>query len=72
MNISIIVFVWVLYEVPFHGFSTFDRNQLAKIRQHGFKEHLTISEDVKFEPDLLKTNEEIAPQSLRILQMFVC
>ena len=62
----------VLYEVPFHGFSTFDRNQLAKIRQHGFKEHLTISEDVKFEPDLLKTNEEIAPQSLRILQMFVC
>ena len=61
----------VLYEVPFHGFSTFDRNQLAKIRQHGFKEQLTKSEDVKFEPDLLKTNEEIAPQSLRILQMFL-
>ena len=59
------------YEVPFHGFSTFDCNQLTKLRQDGFKERLTISEDVKFERDLLKTNEEIAPQSLRILQMFV-
>ena len=60
--------------MKFHstGFSTFDCNQLAKIRQHGWKERLTISEDVKFERDLLKTNEEIAPQSLRILQMFCC
>ena len=38
------------------------RIQLAKIRQHRYKEHLKISRDAKFKNDLLKTNENIASQ----------
>ena len=46
-------------------------DQLAKIRQQGWKEHLKISTHAKFERDLLKTNEQIAPQSRRIFRTFV-
>ena len=35
--------------------STFDWDQLLKIRQHSWKEHLKISENAKFEGYLLKT-----------------
>ena len=35
------------------------RIQLAKIRQHRYKEHLEISRDGKFKNDLLETNEDI-------------
>ena len=42
-----------------HGFSTFHWDQLAKIRQHGWKERLKISKAAKFESDVLKTNEAI-------------
>ena len=47
------------------------RDQLAKIRQQGCKEHLKISTHAKFERDLLKTNEQIARQSRRIFRTFV-
>ena len=40
-------------------FSTFHWDQLAKIRQHGWKECLKISKVAKFENDVLKTNEAI-------------
>ena len=43
----------------------------AKIRQHGWKERLHIHKVAKFENDLMKTREDLAPQSRRILQMFV-
>ena len=43
-----------------------------KIHQHSLKEPLKISKVAKFESDLLKTNEEIAPESCEILLMFVC
>ena len=43
-------------------------DQLTKIRQHGGKERLKISKAAKFESDLLKTNEDIDPQSRVILR----
>ena len=38
-------------------------DQLGKVRQHHWKEHLQISQTTKFESDLLKTNEDMAPKS---------
>ena len=37
-------------------------NKLAKIRRHHWKGRFKISKINKFERDLLKTNEDIAPQ----------
>ena len=37
--------------------------QLAKTREHSWKEHLETGEAAKFESDLFKTNEGIAPLS---------
>ena len=49
---------------PFHDFfSTFDMDKLGKIRRQHWKELLKIIKIVKFECDLLKTNEDTAPQS---------
>ena len=42
--------------------------QLAKIRQYGGKERLKISKVARFESDLLKNNEDKAPQSRVILR----
>ena len=42
----------------------------GKILGHHWKKHLKISETAKFESDLLKTNEDMAPQSREILQTF--
>ena len=48
-------------------FSTFDWDQLGKILQHSWKKYLKISSKVvNFESDLLKTNEDIAPQRRKI------
>ena len=48
---------------PFHDFfSTFDMDKLGKIRRQHWKELLKIIKIVKFECDLLKTNEDTAPQ----------
>ena len=48
-------------------FSTFDWDQLGKILQHSWKKYLKISSKViNFESDLLKTNEDIAPQRREI------
>ena len=48
-------------------FSTFDWDQLGKILQHSWKKYLKISSKViHFESDLLKTNEDIAPQRREI------
>ena len=48
-------------------FSTFDWDQLGKIFQHSWKKYLKISSKViNFESDLLKTNEDIAPQRREI------
>ena len=46
-------------------------DKLGKIHQHHWKERLKISKTAKFECDLLKTNEDSAPQSREILQTFV-
>ena len=45
--------------------------KFRKIRGHHWKEGLKISKIVKFESDLLKTNEDVASQSREILQTFV-
>ena len=45
-------------------------DKLGKIRRHHWKERLKISKSTKFESDLLKTNDDISPQSREILQMF--
>ena len=46
--------------------------KLGKIRQLRWKERLENIKIARFESDLLKTNEDIAPhQSREILQMFV-
>ena len=51
-------------------FSTFDMDKLGKIRRHHWKERIKISKIAKFQSDLLKTNEVIAPQSREILYLF--
>ena len=51
--------------------STFDMDKLGKIHWFCWKEDFLISEIAKFANDLLKTNEDIGPQSPQILQMFV-
>ena len=43
-------------------------DQLAKIRQNGWKERLKISKVAKFESDLLKTYKYTAPQRREIIQ----
>ena len=62
----------------FHGFffvvvvvETFDMDKLGKTHRHHRKERIEISKIAKFESDLLKTNEDTAPQSREILQTFV-
>ena len=52
-------------------FLTIAWDQLAKIRQHSWKERLKISIVAKFESDFVKTNQDMAPQSRRILQTLV-
>ena len=56
---------------PFYGFLTFDMDKLRIIRRHHWKERLKISNIAKFGSDLLEPNENIAPQSRGILQMFL-
>ena len=55
---------------PQFFFSTFDVDKLGKIRRYHWKQSLKISEIAKFESDLLKTNDEIAPQKREILTLF--
>ena len=43
-------------------------NKVEKICRHHRKEYLKISKTAKFESDLLKTNEHVAPQSREILE----
>ena len=46
-------------------------DKLEKICWHHWKERLKISKIAQFESDLLKSNEDINPQSREILQTFV-
>ena len=46
-------------------------DKFRKICWHHWKEPLKISKIAKFEKDLLKANEDTAPQSCKILQTFV-
>ena len=46
-------------------------DKLGTNRQHHWKEGLKIIKTAKFESDLLKINEDIAPQSREILQTLV-
>ena len=43
-------------------------DKLRKIRRHLWKELLKINKSAKFESDLLKTNEEIAPETREIVK----
>ena len=43
-------------------------NKVEKICRHHRKEYLKIRKTAKFESDLLKTNEHVAPQSREILE----
>ena len=51
--------------------STFDMDKLGKIHPFSWKEDFLISKIAKFANDLLKTDEDIGPQSPKILQLFV-
>ena len=62
---------WRNQQILTRCLSTFDWDQLAKIRQHGRKERLKNSNVAKFESDVLITNEDISPQRSGILQTFV-
>jgi len=53
---------------PSTVFSTFHRDQLAKIHRHRWKECLKINKVSKFESDRMKTNKDMAPQSRKILE----
>ena len=46
-------------------------DKLGKIHPFCWKEDFLISKIAKFANDLLKTNEDIGPQSPKILQTFV-
>ena len=46
-------------------------DKFRKIHRHRLKQGLEISKTVKFESDLLKVNEDAAPQSRETLQSFV-
>ena len=46
-------------------------DKLRNIRRHHWKERLKIADIAKFESNLLKTNEEIAPRRCEILQTSV-
>ena len=46
-------------------------DKFGKIRRRHWKERLKIYKIAKFESDLLKSNEDTAPQSREILQTFV-
>ena len=46
-------------------------DKFRKIHRHRLKERLEISKTAKFESDLLKANEDAAPQIREILQSFV-
>ena len=54
---------WTLFTV----FSTFDMDQLGKIRRHHWKERLNISNNAKFESDTSQAIEDIASQSCETL-----
>ena len=43
-------------------------DKLRKIRRHLWKEHPKINKIAKFESDLVKTNEEIAPETRKIVK----
>ena len=45
-------------------------DKLGKTRRDHLKERLTINKIAKFESDLLKINEDTAPQSREILQTY--
>ena len=45
-------------------------DKLGKTRRDHLKERLTINKIAKFENDLLKINEDTAPQSREILQTY--
>jgi len=51
--------------------STFDKDELAKIYRHCYKEHLKISKRAEFEGDTSETSEDIALQSRKIFQTSV-
>ena len=57
--------------LPSQFSSTFDMDKLGKIHPFCWKEDFLISIIAKFANDLLNTNEDIGPQSPKILQMFV-
>ena len=48
--------------------SAFDRDQLSKIHQHSWKEHLKISENAKFEGYLLKTEAYLYTKCIILFQ----
>ena len=54
----------VTVERHFHGFSSFDGEQLVKICQHHWKV-------AKFESDLLKTNKDLAPEGRGSFKRFI-
>ena len=54
----------VTVERHFHGFSSFDGEQLVKIYQHHWKV-------AKFESDLLKTNKDLAPEGRGSFKRFI-
>ena len=56
---------------PWHDFFNFWLETVSENPWHGWNERLKISKCVKFESDLLKTNEYIAFKSRGIFQAFV-
>ena len=61
-----------MHKVPEVCFSsTFNMDKLAKILYHHYKKRLKISKIAQFESNLLKPNEDTAPQRGKILHTFV-
>ena len=60
----------ILWNRPFHGIFNFWHGQVRE-NPSTLKKCLEINKTAKFEIDLLKVNEETAPQSHKTLQTFV-
>ena len=52
-------------------FSTLHLEKLGNIREHYWKQRLKISRSAKFQSDLLKTNEDIAPDTVSYLAILL-
>ena len=71
MNTTYIYYSHAFFCLFVFFFSTFDKDQLANIHRHCWKERVKISKLAKFESDISEASKDIALESREILQTFL-